>query len=332
MNRNFTSLFAFLFIVFGCIFWQFGCVGKDNSEAGEEPLTEFGRLLADRPAPDLQRLAERSSPEYTGEDTAEAFYDILKLRDIPDVNAIPVLEEILSQDNYKGRIHGYAAAQALFCIDAPEAHQVLSKYLLTPNYYALSGINYTFSWEMDKSKRDNFIEQYHLKNISKDMEVKVGLEKNKTTSGQKLDFKVTLKNISQKSYRIRDKQVYLGQMLFFRSQSGRFLQWCQPVDYEMPMPKWIELAPGESREYNISMDIRHKGTQKLPYFGKDEDVTIMLETFDMICGIEKPGKYKVYAMVEEQPLTKAHLEQLDFDNPWPGRAVSEPIVVEIDVK
>ena len=58
----------------------------------------------------------------------------------------------------------------------------------------------------------------------------------------------------------------------------------------------------------------------------------MLETFDMICGLQKPGKCKIYAMVEEQPFSKEAMTQLGLNNPWSGRAVSEPVVVDIDVK
>lgn len=36
-------------------------------------------------------------------------------------------------------------------------------------------------------------------------------------------------------------------------------------------------------------------------------------------------------MIEMQPLTKAQRDYLDFDNPWIGRAVSEPVVVDLSL-
>ena len=85
--------------------------GKDSSS---KPLTDFGKLIAARPVPDLGRLTERSSPDYPGPDALDSFYDILKLRQIGDANAVPVLEKIILANLSTGRIHGYAATQALF--------------------------------------------------------------------------------------------------------------------------------------------------------------------------------------------------------------------------
>lgn len=310
---------------------QSGCRRQDDSENNKRPQSEFMKLIAGRPAADLEKLTERSSPNknYTGQDTIEAFYDILKLRDIGDNKAVPVLEQIIKDDNYKGRIHSYAAAQALFCIGTPEANKVLSKYLLTPKYNASQGIRYTFAYEMDKTKQKGFIEKYHLVNLSKNMEIKLGVQKNKDESGRQLNFTVTLTNVSKETYRIRDKQVYLAQMIFMQNKIGEFLQFSEVIDYGIPMPKWIELTLGKTLQYNINMAIKPKGTEKLPYFGKNDNSTIFLETFDMICGIENPGEFKIYAMVEQEPLSKESLERLNFDNPWSGRAVSEPITINI---
>jgi hypothetical protein len=326
IHKIFICIFIFSFYI------QSGCENGDHSKDNEQPLSEFQRLIAERPVPNLETLAERSAPDYSGEDATEAFYDILKLRDVGDNEAVPVLEKILSDHVNSTRIHGYAAAQALFCIGTTEAHQVLSKYLLNEKYYAGLSINYIYHWEMSKSKRDDFIKKYHLVNLSNYMEIKLELQNNKDENGQKLNLTITLTNISEKPYRIRVKQIYLAQMLFFQSKSGQFIQWSQPIKYKVPMPKWLDSTPGESHQYNVSLDVRGKGTQKLPCLSKDENVRIMLETFDMICGIEKPGEFKVYAMLEEQPLTEAHLEQLGFDNPWSGRVVSEPVTVNIGTK
>jgi hypothetical protein len=332
MNGKYhTDLIMLLIII--CVSMYFGCTNNDvRSETNKKPLTEFGKIIAQRPAPDLDTLAERSSPGHEGTDATEAFYDILKLRDVGNAKAVPVLEKIIEQDNYQGRIHSYAAAQALFCIGTEQAHKVLSKYLLTSKYQAESGINYAFVWEMNVTQRKDFIEQYHLKKLSQDLAIKLGVEKNKDEKGQRLDFMITLTNISKGPYRIRDKQVYLAKMLFVQYENGQFAQWFQPIEYDPLIPKWIELTPGQSHKYNFSVHIKKNGSQKLPYFGKDKNVEIMLETFDMICGIAKPSKCKVSAIVEEEPFSKDALNRLGLNNPWSGRAVSEPIVVDIGVE
>ena len=103
--------------------------------AGSSPTT-FREILATRAAPDLRTLAERSDPNRTGPGAKEAFYDILKLREIRDANAVPVLENILADHSSSHRIHRSAAAQALFCIDTPAAHKVLAGPLLAGRYPA----------------------------------------------------------------------------------------------------------------------------------------------------------------------------------------------------
>jgi len=304
------------------------CAKEDNSQNKEKSQSEFMKLVSQHPAPDIETLAERSSPNYDFTDQnsiTEAFYDILKLRDIGDSKAIPVLEQIIKDDNYKGRIHSYSAAQALFCIGTPQAQKVLDQYLLTPKYSSSQGIRYIFAYEMDRSKRKDFIEKYHLVNLSKDLEIKLNAEKN----GNQVNLAITLKNISGKPYHVLDKQIYLANMIFIQSPNGDFLQWLESIRYDVPMPNWTEFAPGESRNYNITIAIKPKGTQKSNYYKNDDNIKIFLETNDMICGLETPGEFKFYAMVEQEPLSKESLDYWQFDNPWIGRAVSEPVTLKI---
>lgn len=331
MKRTLADSNIVLLAIILCIAMP-GCSQKSGGQA-DEADTEFAKLLASRPVPDLERLAERSAPSRTGKDATEAFYDILKLRNVGGPKAVPVLERIMAENLYSTRIHGYAAAQALFCIGAPEAHKILSKYLFSEQYFAGLGIDYTFHWEMDKSKRDGFIERYHLKNLSKDLAVKLDVKTHKDKNELRLDFTATLCNTSKKPFWIRDKQIYLGDMLYFQSESGRFARSFEPVKYDIPMPNWIELAPGASHQYNISVYARRIGEQKLPYWGKSKNATLLLETRDMVYDILEAGKFKVYAMIEAQPPTKkVQLGKMGFDNLWSGRAVSRPIMVDIREK
>jgi hypothetical protein len=292
-----------------------GCMNNENNsqpkESSPQSLTDFGKLIVSRPAPDLEHLAERSAPGRRGEDATEAFFDILKLRDIGDARGVPVLETIIAAHANSTRIHGYAAAQALFCIDRPEAHKVLSKYLLSSSYRAKLGINYTFHWEMDKSKRNSFIERYHLKNLSKDLSLKLNAETHPDKGGQRIDFTLTIRNTSDKPFRIIDRKAYLGELLYFRDESGHFARTFETVDYDMSMPTWLELAPEGYHKFSITVYV--SGDDELKYY-----------TNDVAYDISKIGRFEIYAMLEAPPLTKAQRETLEFDNPWVGRAVSKP--------
>ena len=317
---------------------QSSCGEREDSEKNTQSQGEYTKLLAKRPAPDLDTLAQRSNPESTGGSGTDVFYDILKLRDIGNDKAVPVLEKILEDDNYSGRIHGFAAAQALFCIGTPDAHKVLSKYLLTDKYNAQLGINYTFHWNMNPSKGDNFIEQYHLKNLSKNMAVKLETKENKDENVQKLDFKITLTNTSQDSYQIHDMEFNLANMLFLRSEGGHFIKRLSPFPVQPesfagpPRPKWVKLAPGDSHIFDIIVYIRPKGKEKLTYRSIDDSAKIILETDDMSWGLEKPGKYIVYAMLEQQQLDEVYLKWVQADKPWLGRAISNPVTVDIKIE
>jgi hypothetical protein len=113
MNRKLyiSKVIFFIAVLNSCI--QSGCARQDNSGNDKQSPSEFMKLVTERPVPDLKTLAERSSPDrdYTDQNSiTEAFYDILKLRDVGDNKAVPVLEQIIKDDNYKGRIHSYAAA------------------------------------------------------------------------------------------------------------------------------------------------------------------------------------------------------------------------------
>ena len=304
-----------------------GC-GADKSGSQAET---FSKKVEARPAPDLSRLRKRSAPGLRGNDTTEAFYDILKLRTIGDAKAVPVLEGIMADNfrSYSTRIHGYAAAQALFCIDAPEAHKVLSKYLLDSRYYARLGINYTFHWEMAEPKRNEFINRYHLKDLSEDLALELKAETEGLGGEQQLHFTLTLRNTSDTPIEVRNRQVYKGEMLHFQDNKGRFSRTCTTVDYKLPMPSWLKLPPKATHQYEITVKVTRMEDWKRGYPKLFKDANLVLHTFDTACGIPRAGKFKVYAMFEEPPMTDAQKAKSEMDNPWSGRAVSKPIVIDI---
>ncbi len=324
----------------------FGCKKVDT---GNESPTEFDRLIANRPIPDLTRLAERSSPSYSGEDATESFYDILKLREVADANAIPVLAKTLAKNVNTRRIHGYAAAQALFCIGTPEAHNALAKYMLTNTYEAGLGIRYTSAWgEMDRSKRTPFIERYHLINLSKDLELKLDAARSdanavETENVTQYDFTLTLRNISGEAFSIREVQVYQASMLYFQSETGDFICGARGkveyekfplimrvdmIEFEMPSPQWFELEAGASHRYNIQLHTRYLYKQGHSGSESSEDSILVGATDDFAFALNNPGAFKVYAMFEQQPLPQTQINQLGLNNPWSGRAVSKPITVK----
>ena len=301
-----------------------GAGAQSAMQPAEGSPTTFREILATRAAPDLRTLAERSDPNRMGPEAAEAFYDILKLREIRDANAVPVLERILADHPSSHRIHRFAAAQALFCIDTPAAHKVLAGQLHGGRYPAKSGIGYTFSWEMSEPRRSRFIERYLLANDANDLVV--GLKANAISKEGLIDFTITLRNVSEKAFRIRDREIYIGEMLYFRSAAGRYMPSLERIAYNAPMPKWVELKPGDERQWRVSAWSRPAPAIHGTWLPKD--TTLALETEDFRYYIDKPGRFDVVAMFEEA-LTKDQALQAKIDNIWSGRAVSKPVQVEI---
>lgn len=315
-RQHVNYLITFTMVI--CLFVACGSSETDSYAMGRSSnsLTDFEKLIADRPSPELEHLADRSSPEVKSTDAIEAFYDILKLRDIGGDDALPVLEKIMASHVDSTRIHGYAAAQALFCIGTQRAREILSKYLLDSHYLASQGIDYAFHWQMNDSKRNSFIDQYHLKNLSDDLKLDLNADVQRDQDLQRISFTLTLQNNSDKPFRIVNNNFYLGRMLYFRSEKGHFFRAVETVDYDMPMPEWLQLAPGDSHVYEINVNVSIK--DKLKY-----------ESGDVAYEIDETGKFKVYGMLEAPPPTQKQIENLMFENVWSGRAVSKPIEVTI---
>ncbi|MFC1601242.1 hypothetical protein ACFL34_02725 [Candidatus Sumerlaeota bacterium] len=319
--RTFTTAVTMLALTLG-----FTALAKN-----EKPQT-FTEILAARPAPKLEGLAERAKPGITDyKITGESFHDLLKVRNMAGPpEAVPELAKIMESHVGNNRIHGYAAAQALFCIDTPETHQLLEKYVFAPSYRAGKAINYTAHWEMSPAQASALIKRYYLKNLAKDLTLK--LEGPPAPEGKVnplLEFTLTLRNTSDKAYRLRQKQVYLGTMLYFENASGRIFTPRETVRYDMPMSKWLVLEPGATHQYKIATRaVRVSGMKHRPYVAAPGD-EIVLRTQDIGWGVAQEGQFKVHALVEAQPLLAEARKRLGFDNCWVGRAVSQPVEVMI---
>ncbi|MBM4039992.1 MAG: hypothetical protein FJ290_15925, partial [Planctomycetes bacterium] len=288
-------------------------------------------LLAKRPPPDLARLAARSNPTYDGPDATESFYDILKLREVGKADAVPVLEQIVVAHLRSTRIHGFAAAQALYCIATPQAQQVLSKHLLTGEYRAGMAIDYAFHWEMPEPQRSRFIEQYLLKNLSEDLVVELQQVVAPGEDKARLDLLLTLRNASERPLRVIDREVYLGNMLFLRAVGGPFARSGITIkyDYNRGPVKWIELGPGQTRQYPIGVRVKPAAEMRARDKAVSRDSTVVLETEDVRWDIGKPGRYEVVGMFEAAPLTAEQEKAVKLDHVWSGRAVSKPILVDV---
>ena len=59
-----------------------------------EPQT-YRQILTTRPAPRVDDLAERATPNRDGDVAMESFWDLLKLRDAPNPAAAPALVKIV---------------------------------------------------------------------------------------------------------------------------------------------------------------------------------------------------------------------------------------------
>jgi len=317
-----------------------GCQGKDPgsrmsgaTSAERREKTEVDKLLDSRPAPDLADLADRSAVGRRGKDAGEAFWDVLKLRETGAEEAVPVLERILAEHANSTRIHGYAAAQALFYMDTPQAHSILSRHLLSPSYDAKHGIRYTFHWDMDESRRDAFIERYHLKHLSEDATVTLTARPEQGQGGDRIVFSVAVRNTSDKPFRLLRHESHWGDMLYFRAAGGRFAKIVRTRDVcrDGP-PQYLELTPGASHRYEVAVDVRrtdnidgHRGW----YGWLPKDATLVLTTGGVAYGVHQPGDYEVRAMLELPEPTEAQVKFAGFDNLWFGRAVSPPVKVNV---
>jgi hypothetical protein len=301
----------------------------DRGTAPTKSLTALGKVLASQPAPDLDRLVEEARGDHGSTNCEKAFYALLTLRETGNEEAVPVLEKVMTTSTSPSHTHVFAAAQALFCIGTPEAHEALSRHLLTSQYYAAMGFDYAFAWEMQPLKRDGFIECYHLKNLSSDLSLRIEARSKLIKEKQRIDFTVTAINVSGRAFRIPSREVYQGHMLYLRTTGGGFCPCFATKTYDAPRPTWVELEPGNGHQFKIGASVERVSELKRRPPQLSPDSKLVLETWDVVFDVRHGGRFEVWAMMEESPPTEARLKVLGFDNPWSGRAVSGPVRIEI---
>jgi beta-lactamase regulating signal transducer with metallopeptidase domain/HEAT repeat protein len=264
----------------------------------------------------------------------EGFRALLKLRDMGDAAAVPVLEKVLADHVGQTRIHGFAAAQALFRIGTPEAHAALAKYLSMPGFNRPLNLRYLWSWNTPPALRNAFIERYYLSSVGKDLAVSVQASQRKEAPAE-IEFTVTMTNRSGRAMQLYDPDAYLGQMLLLRSADGTFVQSTQTVmkyHYRTPWDAeaYALLAPGAERRYTIKAWLVLQAADTFRQF-LPEGGGAMLDCRDSAQFIGRLGKFQVRAMFYAAPMTPAQLDAVKFkaDDVWSGYAVSEPVEVDL---
>ncbi len=280
--------------------------------------------VATRPAPDLAGLARRSEPAVMGEDATDSFRDILKLRSAGDQKAVPVLTEILVSNAGTGRIHGYAAAQSLFCIGGKEAAGALDKHLFELGEYneQLAGM-YVDHWDMAEPKRSEFIEAYLLKSIGREIELAIEA---KEGDGGAIEIAMTAKNVSAEPVEMLDP---VSWRLYVRAKDGRFLvRRAIGVKEFKREANWVALKVGETRTLTEIATVKsaeavRKIDPRLP-----KEVQLVLQTSVGMFYVDKPGDYEAIAVIEQTPV-KGWAAKAKPKHPWVGRAISKPVAIRL---
>ncbi|MBL7074190.1 HEAT repeat domain-containing protein [candidate division KSB1 bacterium] len=251
----------------------------------------------------------------------QSFKAILRLREVGDERAVPILKQILIEHTNSTRIHRFGAAQALFCIGTDKAHQILREHLLDAEYPVDLSIMYGFHWRMEESKRDTFIAQHHLQNLSTDVSLK--LEVKNGIFNSKI-FTLILRNDSEKTLRLYKPKVYLGAYLMFRSSLGHFIEHIKAILYDergrTPEGTYPKIAPG--KDLKLSCSARPQTNRKI--YKYPEPVSLVLDFGDTIHLLGNSGKFKVYAIYSY----RKRPNEL-YPNIWTGRVVSNPVEIEI---
>jgi hypothetical protein len=326
------------------------CLFVSLAFAGRDAVAEtFRQIIAKRPAPVLEGFADRASPEQKGAMATESFWDLLKLREEPAAAAVPELGEILAAHEGSTRIHRFAAAQALFAAGTEDAKRTLEKYLLAPEYPADMAIGYSSHWQMAEPERSRFIETYLLRDLSRDLAVRVetrwsdagannaGAGKN-VMQEKKLLVTVKLINESDRVLAIPGDQHYRTRCLQFRGPSGTFAPQMQMGVHGPIASRWQRLKPGQSMSFDVALQMKVDTTSLATARRNATDpatIHALLSSTDTGFVLSEFGTYKLSAMIVRTPLAEEQKKSLrerdgiEAGEVWMGRAVSKPVDVEL---
>jgi hypothetical protein len=273
----------------------------------------FEERLKDRTPVDLATLAARSVARDF--DVSQgAFYDILRLRTLGDASAVPVLRQILERDLVTGRVDGYMAAQALFCIGTPEALKALDDNILTNRYSAQYGIRCTQNDGMDAVKATQFVKRYHLKNLSDDLRLELAVSKRE--AGEAIELVLTEQNISSKPLRIMKTDLsYFEQFVVQSVATGKFLGERRHPKCDCAESEWVELASDEKWVTKVELP-RDDLAQQLWYPS---------------AAVKPGGQARIWVLLEDSAL-HARRHDTATAKAWIGRAISNPVEITVPTK
>ena len=311
--------------------------GHTTGVAAAAPRTMLQAINERIPADQDKLLALIEAPPAANPENLD-FLAILKLREIGDAKAVPVLEKVLVRELKTTRIHGFAAAQALFSIGTREAHDILEKHLLTPDYPVDHGIRYAFYWEMEPQKRDAFLERYHLKSLSDDLAVTLEARDEKADDGSpQIHFTLRVGNVSKRVLRVFLPPSRQDGAILLHSADGRIAPRVEAgfrEDGLLPADKVsARLAPGEAASFSFVARVRWEPAgglwkSRLPEGG------VVLDSHGLLHLVEKPGKFTVRHLLACPPLTESQTKALrnqgiDPAEVWSGRVLSAPLEIDI---
>ncbi|MFA7004446.1 MAG: hypothetical protein WC429_10440 [Verrucomicrobiia bacterium] len=317
---------------------------------------------------DISTLYERYSGGFTsatleGYSKIEKVYaDLEKLCVAPDKRAVPQLARILALT--EDGLHNCAAARALFCAGTPEAHQILAKYYLAEHSWGGYGFtNEAFeevlSSKMDAVKQSEFIETYLLRNLSKNLKLTV-LDKVEADNRGRLTFMVRMRNLLQSPLVIELHIGHRSHMLYFRSHAGRYIPRFGIGHVDAP-PRFIRLRPGGFYDYKVPATLRGPPTTDERHYAKVSKgtsvymdvellgydlieagrftVRAMLETpswkdlrreeYERYLELDRQSRSDNYSMWLCPEMKKDHEQDKSPEVVWTGRAVSQPVEIEI---
>jgi hypothetical protein len=176
---------------------------------------------------------------------------------------------------------------------------------------------------MPEPNRSQFIQQYLLKDIGRDMEVK--LDATPEDGGRSVRFRLTLKNVSAD---LLDVLMPRFHSLYLRSAEGRFFSWARSVS-DKPNTTWLHLKANESRTIETTGEIK-SAAEFQPYERQMANgAQALLSLQGDRCFLDKPGQFQAVFVLEQTPMNPGQKTRLKLDNPWAGRAVSQPFTITL---
>jgi len=328
-----------LYVVLSCLSQQ----GSNGTELDKSNVEELIRLV-----------------ESSREARLKA---ILRLRDIGDERAIPVLSRVLDKSRGYNSAWRFAAVQALCCIGTDTAHELLKENVLSLDYALDASVQCAFEWGMNAAKRDQFIARYHLQNISTNLSMSLKVEPLKKAGRSVFAFEVAVCNTSDRPVKVLRPEDHFGKLVLLATMDGHFVERVEARHSAWHKPVWRELKPGRILRIRFQGLLQRRADLSgvLPRSRYRSPGTLGLDFGETIHIIDLPGKmlvqgyfflagesrYTALMWAGGKPRKKlafesatasagrflnivelTHVVEEDPDM-WVGRIVSRPVVIDL---